>query len=101
MRFLSSPERRVLLLQRAAVIMSGPRDSVTYLHTYDPVLGTTPAAAAWGGGDVARRAAERLRSLALADHSDAEVAPAHCPDGNSFQTAVSELSGTAFVRPLR
>jgi hypothetical protein len=66
MRLPTASERRVLLLQRAAVAVFGPRGSVIYLHTHDPTLGTTPAAAAWIGGDVARRAGERLRAGALA-----------------------------------
>lgn len=61
----SAPERRVLVLQRAAVCLFGPRGSVIYLHTHDPPLGTTPAAAAWAGGAVAGLAGERLRGLAL------------------------------------
>jgi hypothetical protein len=42
MRLPIPAERRVLLLQRAAVIVFGPRGSVHYLHTYDASLGTTP-----------------------------------------------------------
>jgi len=61
----TAPERRVLLLQRAAVCIFGPRGSVTYLHTYDAALGTTPAAAAMIGGRLARRAGEQLRAMAL------------------------------------
>lgn len=64
MRILTAPERRVLLLQRAAVALFGPRGSVAYLHTFDAALGTTPAAAAWAGGDMARRAGELLRAVA-------------------------------------
>ena len=71
MRLPSAPERRVLLLQRAAVCMFGPRGSVAYLHTFDAALGTTPAAAAWIGGELARRAGERLRSIAIDNGADA------------------------------
>jgi hypothetical protein len=48
------------MLQRAAVILFGPCDSVRYLHSHDPALGTTPAAAAWIGGEVALRAGAQL-----------------------------------------
>jgi hypothetical protein len=65
MRMTTAPERRVLLLQRAAVIVFGPHGSVHYLHTYDTTLGTTPAAAALAGGDAARLVGQRLRALAL------------------------------------
>jgi hypothetical protein len=64
MRLPTPPERRVLLLQRAAVYLFGPHGSVTYLHTYNPALGTTPAAAAWIGGEGARRAGEMLKAAA-------------------------------------
>jgi hypothetical protein len=67
MRLPTHSERRVLLLQRAAVIMFGPCGSVTYLHTYDPALGTTPAAAAWIGGELGRRAGLLLYSAAVHD----------------------------------
>lgn len=36
----------MLLLQRAATLLFGPEGSVTYLHTYDEALGSTPAASA-------------------------------------------------------
>lgn len=65
MRLPTAPERRVLLLHRAAVCLFGPRGSVIYLHTYDPKLGTTPAAAAWIGGEVARQVGEGLRAIAI------------------------------------
>ncbi len=65
MRLPSAPEARVHLLQRAAVIVFGPRGSVGYLHTYDASLGTTPAGAAWTGGEPARRAGEALREIAI------------------------------------
>lgn len=61
MRLPTAAERRVLLLQRAAVIVFGPRGSVRYLHTYDASLGNTPAGAAWAGGEVARRAGTLLK----------------------------------------
>ncbi|MCZ8012398.1 MAG: hypothetical protein O9319_07395 [Gemmatimonas sp.] len=69
MRLPSPAERRVLLLQRAALIVFGPRGSVRYLHTHDPTLGTTPAAAAWAGGEPARRAGEALREIAIRGES--------------------------------
>jgi hypothetical protein len=61
----TAPERRVLLLQRAAVAVFGPRGSIVYLHTFDASLGTTPAGAAWIGGEAARRAGEALHELAI------------------------------------
>ncbi len=65
MRLPSASECSVLLLQRAAVALFGARDSVIYLHTDEPTLGATPAAAAWVGGEVARQGGERLRTVAL------------------------------------
>jgi hypothetical protein len=65
MRLPTAPERRVLLLLRAAVAVFGPRGSVRYLHTYDASLGTPPAGAAWAGGEPARRAGEALREIAI------------------------------------
>lgn len=65
MRIPTAPERRVLLLQRAAALLFGPLGSVRYLHTHNPTLGTTPAAAAWAGGELARQAGEALREIAL------------------------------------
>ncbi len=73
MRFPTAPERRVLSLQRAAALLFGPRGSVRYLHTHDPVLGTTPAAAAWAGGEPARQAGEALREIAVrGEHAAAD-----------------------------
>jgi len=69
MRLPTPPERRVLLLQRAAVCLFGPAGSVPYLHTHSPDLGTTPAAAAWIGGEVGRVAGKQLRALALSSGS--------------------------------
>jgi hypothetical protein len=65
MRLSTAQERRVLLLQRAAAILFGPHGASTYLHTYHPALGTPPAAAAWAGGEVGRRAEEALRAFAV------------------------------------
>lgn len=65
MRLSTAPERRVLLLQRAAVALLGPRGSVIYLHTHEPALDTTPAAAAWIGGELARRVGQQLHNAAL------------------------------------
>ena len=65
MRLPTAAERRVLLLQRAAVLLFGPEGSVAYLHTVDPDLGTTPAGAAWIGGELARQVGEALRRRAL------------------------------------
>ena len=72
MRLPTPPERRVLLLQRAAVALLGPAASVPYLHTHAPDLGTTPAAAAWIGGPLARLAGEQLRALVLAQARDVD-----------------------------
>lgn len=78
-RIPTAPERRVRLLQRAAVCLFGPRGSIVYLHTPDAVLGTTPAAAAWEGGPAARVAGEQLRAFALKVSAtgdfDRQVAP--------------------------
>jgi hypothetical protein len=60
-RIANAAERRVLLLEHAPVRLFGPRGSMAYLHTFDAASGTTPAAAAWNGGEVARRADEALR----------------------------------------
>lgn len=70
MRLPSAAERRVLLLQRAAVLLFGPEGSAAYLHTFDPALGTTPAGAAWKGGLLARRVGEALRALATQSGHD-------------------------------
>lgn len=67
MRLPTASEHRVLLLQRAAVALFGPHGSVAYLHTFNPHLGTTPAAAAWIGGSVGRLAGELLRALAAVE----------------------------------
>jgi hypothetical protein len=65
MRLATDSERRVLLLQRAAVAIWGAERSVAFLHTYTPDLGTTPAAAAWIGGDLGRRAVLLLYRVAV------------------------------------
>jgi hypothetical protein len=62
MRLPAPPERRVLLLQRAAVALYGPEQSVAYLHTFCPALGTTPAAAAWLGGNIGEAAEAQLHT---------------------------------------
>ena len=80
MRIPTAPERRVLLLQRAAVSLFGPRGSVIYLHTPDQALGTTPAAAAWEGGTAARLAGERLRAFALKVSATADSERHETPD---------------------
>lgn len=58
-------ERRVLYLQRAALILFGPSGSIRYLHTYQASLGAPPAAAAWAGGEPARRVGESLREIGV------------------------------------
>jgi hypothetical protein len=83
MRWPTPPERRVLLLQKAAVCLFGPSGSITYLHTHDPALGTTPAAAAWIGGEVARRAGEALRCRAQQPAEDEERGEMAFPEPNA------------------
>lgn len=65
MRLATDSERRELLLQRAAVALWGAERSVAFLHTYIPDLGATPAAAAWIGGVLARRAGLLLYDEAI------------------------------------
>ena len=77
MRLPSAQARRVLLLQRAAVIVFVLSCSVRYLHTFDTRLGITPAAAAWAGGEHARRAGEGLRALALEISTDTATSGRH------------------------
>jgi hypothetical protein len=79
MRLPTASGRRVLLLQRAAVALFSPRASVIYLHSHVPTLGTTLAAAAWSGGEEARRAGVQLRTMAVGAAADAASAKVNRP----------------------